>query len=201
MKHKLIKVSITLVLLFSLVLLNISSFIPPLHEQKQTPTNLKFTVRNAHSPDDFISVWDTTKTSSGSSLNNQVTLPLLSGGDYNFIVDWGDESNDTITIWNQVEVTHNYLSEGVYAIKITGKIIGWCFDDWGDRLKILEIQQWGCLRLGEFWSYFSGCSNLELTATDNLNLTGTSNLYGAFRNCYNLGNSGNMDGWDVSSVT
>ncbi len=201
MKNKLLKLSITLVLLSSLVLLNISTSMPPLHDQKQTSTSVEFTIRNSQNPDEFLSVWDTTKTSSGSSLSNQVTLPLQSIGDYNFFVDWGDGNSDTITIWNQGEVTHDYASEGVYTINITGKIIGWCFDNGGDRLKILEIQQWGCLQLGNSGSYFFGCENLELTATDNLNLTGTTTLYMTFRNCYNLGNSGNMDGWDVSSVT
>ncbi|MFX1320828.1 MAG: BspA family leucine-rich repeat surface protein [Promethearchaeota archaeon] len=201
MKNKLIKLSITLILLSSLVLLNISTFIPQVHDQKQTTTSVEFTLRNAQSPDEFLSVWDTTKTSSGSSLSNQVTLPLQSGGDYNFIVDWGDESNDTISDGDQLEKTHTYTSEGVYTINITGKIIGWCFDNGGDRLKILEIQQWGCLQLGNSGSYFYGCSTLELTATDNLNLTGTTNLSNTFRNCENLGSNGNMDGWNVSSMT
>ncbi len=119
MKNKLIKLSITLVLLSSLVLLNISTFMPPLHEQKQTPTSVEFTVRNAQSPDEFLSVWDTIKTSSGSSLSNQVTLPLHWSGDYNFIVDWGDGSNDTITDGDQLEKTHTYTFEGMYTINIT----------------------------------------------------------------------------------
>jgi surface protein len=174
---------------------------PQVHEQKQTTTSVEYTIRDAQSPDEFLSVWDTTKTSYGSSLSNQVNLPLQSGGDYNFNVDWGDGSNNTITDGDQLEKTHTYTFEGVYIINITGKIIGWCFNNGGDRLKILEIQQWGSLQLGNSGSYFNGCSNLELTATDNLNLTGTTTLYMAFRECYNLGNSGNMDDWNVSSVT
>jgi surface protein len=200
MKNKLIKLSITLVILSSLVLLNISTFMPPLHEQKQTPISMDFTVRNAQSPDEFLSVWDTTKP--GLTSNNQITLPLQSDGDYNFFVDWGDGSNDTITHWDQLDKIHTYTSAGVYTISITGKIIGWCFfNNGGDQLKIIEIQQWGCLKLGNSGRYFSGCENLELTATDNLNLTGTTSLYFAFADCWNLGNSGNIDGWDVSSVT
>jgi hypothetical protein len=37
--------------------------------------------------DSFKSTWDTTKTSSGSSLSTQVKLPLYSGGIYDFTVD------------------------------------------------------------------------------------------------------------------
>ena len=50
-------------------------------------------------------------------------------------------------------------------------------------------------------SYFKGCSNLELTATDALDLTGTTSLSSAFYNCTNLGSDGSLNNWDVSSVT
>ena len=137
----------------------------------------------------------------GSSDSNQVQLPLELTGTYDFKVDWGDENITTIKIWNEANVTHTYSSEGVYTINITGTIVGWQFYNGGDRLKILEIQQWGSLRLGNSGYYFHGCSNLNLTATDNLDLTGTTNLNEAFRACTNLGNNGDIDGWNVSSVT
>ncbi|MBN2155484.1 MAG: BspA family leucine-rich repeat surface protein [Candidatus Lokiarchaeota archaeon] len=151
--------------------------------------------------DDFISVWDTSLTSSGSSNSNQVKLPLQSSGKYNFLVEWGDGKSDTITSWNQAEVNHTYTFEGVYTINITGSIEGWRFNYGGDRLKLLEIQQWGCLQLGNDGSFFYGCSNLNLTAKDNLDLTGTTSLYKAFRDCNNLGSNGNLKGWDVSHIT
>ena len=200
MKNKAVKLNIAFILI-SLVLLNISAFTSPLHGQKQTPTSVEFLVHTSQDPNDFLSVWNTTKTSSGSSDSDQVRLPLESSGTYNFMVDWGDESNDTITIWDQVAVTHTYAFAGAYNITITGTIIGWWFNNGGDRLKILEIKQWGCLQLGNSGNYFYGCSNLELTATDNLDLTGTTSLHFAFFGCGKLGSSGDMNGWDVSSVT
>jgi surface protein len=200
MKNKSVK-KILSILFLSFVLLNITVFMPPFHGQKRISNNKDFLTFIAQDPNAFISIWNTTKVSSGSSDSDQVRLPLESSGTYNFSVDWGDDSNDTITIWNQAAITHTYASEGVYNITITGTIIGWRFNNGGDRLKIVEIQQWGCLRLGSAGGYFYGCSNLELTAIDNLNLTGTTSLNGAFRDCTNLGNSGNMNGWNVSSVT
>ena len=190
-----------LVVFLSLMLLNISAFNSLFQGQKLMPKSVELIPHTAQNPNAFITVWNTAEISSGSSGSNQVKLPLQSSGTYNFLVDWGDESNETITVWDQIDVTHNYTSEGIYTINITGTIIGWQFDYGGDRLKILEIQQWGSLRLGNSQRYFAGCSNLELTATDNLNLTGTTNLIDAFVDCWNLGNSGNMSGWDVSSVT
>ena len=87
----------------------------------------------------FLSTWNTTLTSSGSSDDNQVNLPLETSGTYNFYVDWGDETSDTITSWDQPEVTHTFASEGIYSLNITGQIIGWSFNNDGDKLKLIEI--------------------------------------------------------------
>jgi len=149
----------------------------------------------------YTSVWDTTKTSTGSSNNDQVKLPLISSGNYNFIVDWGDGTNDTITIWNQPEVTHTYASQGVFTLNISGILYGWSFNNGGDRLKILEIKQWGNLRLGNVGSYFYGCSNLNITTSDILDLTGTTTLSQAFSGCSTLDEVRGMNEWDTSSVT
>ena len=146
-------------------------------------------------------MWDTTKTSTDSSASNQVKLPLESSGTYYFTVDWGDENCDLITNWEQSEIIHTYSLAGVYTISINGTIIGWRFNNGEDKLKILEIKDWGSLRLGNLGGYFYGCSNLKLTTTNDLDLTGTATLGQTFRECTNLGSSGNLSGWDVSSVT
>ncbi len=149
----------------------------------------------------FVSKWNTTLTSTGSSNTNQVKLPLIVEGTYHFMVEWGDGSTSIISSWNHPEVTHTYESTGVYIIRIAGLLIGWKFNNDGDRLKLLEISQWGSIHLGNSGRYFYGCSNLNLTATDELNLTGTTSLILAFTNCANLGSTGNMNNWNVSCVT
>jgi len=151
--------------------------------------------------DEFMSVWDTTKISEGSSNSSQVRLPLQSIGTYNFTVEWGDGNSSTIISWNQTAVTHSYYSEGIYKINTTGFIRGWRFAGAGDRLKLLEIVQWGCLQLGNSGNYFAGCENLNLTATDAPDLTGTTTLNSAFKDCAKLGSEGDMNSWDVSNVT
>ncbi|MFX1398502.1 MAG: BspA family leucine-rich repeat surface protein [Promethearchaeota archaeon] len=148
----------------------------------------------------FVSKWDTTNTLPDSSAANQIKLPLESSGTYNFTVEWGDGTNDTITTWNQTEVIHTYHFEGIYYINITGTFIGWNFNDEGDMHKLLEIMQWGNLRLGNSGEYFSYCINLDITASDILNLTGTTNLYRAFYYC-RLSKIRGMNEWDTSSVT
>lgn len=159
-------------------------------------TSITFTIKPV-----FKTKWDTTLISTGSSSYKQIKLPLESGGTYDFMVKWGDGTNNTITSWNQAETTHTYSSEGVYTININGTIIGWSFNNGGDRLKLLEIQEWDVLRLGNSGGYFYGCSNLNITAGDILNLTGTTTLYNAFRGCSNIDEVESMNEWDISSVT
>ncbi|MCY3414927.1 MAG: BspA family leucine-rich repeat surface protein [Candidatus Heimdallarchaeota archaeon] len=156
---------------------------------------------NAPNNDTFKTTWDTNLTSDGSSTNLQISLPLISTGIYYFYIDWGDGTWDVIESWNQAEATHTYASSGIYEIEITGILSGWRFNNAGDRLKIIEISQWGNLRFGNDGYYFSGCENLVLTATDAPDLTGTTDLTWMFKNCYDLGSSGSMNSWDVSKVT
>ena len=61
----------------------------------------------------FISVWKTTTPS------ESFTLPIVSAGTYDFIVDWGDGSErDHITVWNEPDATHVYTTPGNYTIKM-----------------------------------------------------------------------------------
>ncbi|KKN48411.1 hypothetical protein LCGC14_0653080 [marine sediment metagenome] len=163
-------------------------------------TNVTFTTVNTN----FTSKWDTNLINIGTSLNNQVRLPLTPEGIYDFTVDWGDGTQDIITNWVQPEVTHSYASVGIYTITINGLFIGWNFrylGGSGDGIKLLEISEWGPLQLGNLGSYFDACRNLILTTNDVLDLSGTTSLYRAFRLCQSLGSSGNINQWDVSSVT
>jgi surface protein len=151
----------------------------------------------------FISIWDTTLVSSGGSLDTLVVkLPLISTGTYNFIVDWGDGTNNTIVAWDDVNVSHSYPTEGVYKITITGIINGWQFANTGDRLKLLSILQWGPLQLGDVGDYFWGCENLDLSyVSDVLNLSATTSLYRAFYQCVNITTINNINKWNTSTIT
>ena len=152
-------------------------------------------------PTSFLSKWDTRFVYFGSSSENQIHLPLIESGRYNFVVQWGDGTNDVIKSYSDPKITHTYDVPGAYMINITGDLEGWQFNTAGDCVKLIEISQWGTINLGNDGSYFYGCNNLSLSATDALNLTGTTSLYRAFGNCRKLGSNGNMNGWDVSSVT
>ena len=86
----------------------------------------------------------------GTSNDDQFTLPLVSS--FNGVtaeVDWGDGSTDTITAFNQPEVTHTYASAGTYTIKISNALRGFRFDNGRDKLKLLNISNWGVLEINE----------------------------------------------------
>ena len=177
---------------------------PLLAQPVKNISDSKTTPNSIQSTSAFISTWNTSLSSSGSSNSTQIELPLISTGTYNFMVDWGENLiNSTITSYSQGIAPHNYTNAGVYTLTITGVISGWEFNNGGDVLKITDISQWGPLNLGNTGNYFYGASNLDITATDPLNLTGTTNLAGAFESCSNLGNSGTgyFNGWNTSAVT
>jgi len=125
-------------------------------------------------------------------------LPLISGGTYNFTVDWGDGSSDTITAYNQAEVTHTYATADTYDVNITGTIEGWQFNNAGDKDKITNIAAWGPLVITTD-SAFYGCINLDTTVTDAPTLS-TTDLRNTFRGCSSL-TTLDVSNWNVSSVT
>lgn len=155
-----------------------------------------------YNPDTFVSIWDTTKTSTGSSNDNQIKLPLISGGTYNFYVDWGDGKANTITTYNQAEVTHTYNYSGIYTIMITGTLTGFRFNNTGDRQKLLRIVNWGknfCW--GNVTAAFGGCANVVFTALDAINLTGISTFADLFNYSGNFASIPNIGNWNISAVT
>lgn len=166
----------------------------------------------------FISTWDTAITYTGSTANNQIRLPLISTGTYKFTVNWGDNTSDNITTWNQAQTTHTYAAPGIYTVTITGFIKGWDFAGFApnvasvvsDRRKLTSITQFGCL---EFVSYFPnpvtiisgafyGCHNLLLNSLqDQPNFKNCKLPVGFLRECLAITTIPNVNKWDVSKVT
>jgi surface protein len=153
----------------------------------------------------FISSWDTSNTVTGSSNSDQIKLPLINTGSYKFIVDWGDDTINVITTWNQAETTHTYTTSGIYTIKITGECIGWSFSNTGDRLKILEISNFGPIKFTNNSNInlgvFHGCLNLNIIAVDIPDLSLVTEFTSFFRNCRNLVFNDSINNWNISGAT
>lgn len=149
-------------------------------------------------PPAFRSQWKTDNP--GLSNNDQITIPTEASGTYNATVDWGDGTIETgLITFNDARWTHTYTASGTFNVKITGTIKGFRFNNTGDKDKLLDISEWGVLNLGNSGGYFFGCTNLIGTATDVLDLTGTTSLNNCFQSCTNF--NGAIGNWNTEFVT
>lgn len=157
----------------------------------------------------FVSRWQTVFP--GVSQKNEIKLPLVENGTYDFTVFWGDKTSSVIKSWSDPDALHRYEVQGTYTVAIEGKLEGWSFckfdpyelkcNNKNDSNKLMTIDQWGGLVMGETESQFAGCSNLDVKADDVPDLSKTSSLKAAFWNCYNLKGGPSFNNWDVSGVT
>lgn len=150
-------------------------------------------------PGNFISSWKTNN--AGTSTSTQITIPTVASGIYNCTVDWGDGTNSTITAFNDPAWTHTYSIAGTYTVIIVGTFTGIEFNNGGDKAKLLQISNWGEMQLGNTGNYFFGCSNLIITATDILDMTGTTTLAAAFRLCTSIVTIPTINSFNTSAVT
>lgn len=147
----------------------------------------------------FITVWKTDN--AGVSASNQITLPLISSGVHNFAVDWGDGTSDEITSYNQPEVTHTYSVAGEYEVTIDGEYNAFRFNNGGDRLKLLEIKNFGVSQVYDLYVSYRGCSNLTITATDIWNLSTTANIpFLCFQSCTSLTTIQGIESLDFKNI-
>jgi surface protein len=144
--------------------------------------------------DDFVITVKTDNT--GPSSDTQFTMPTTGGG-YNYDVDIDNDGT-----WDNVGITGGmtcvYVSAGTYTIRIRGTFPRICFNNGGDREKILTIEQWGTGVWTSMANAFHGCVHLEGNATDVPDLSSVEDMSDMFNTT-----SFNQDinNWDVSKVT
>lgn len=136
----------------------------------------------------FVFEVDTTKPGTASTVFD---IPAQNMGIYNALVKWGDGSEDTITAWNQSELTHDYGVEGTYIIEIQGDFPYFAFIAGGDVQKFGRILQFGTWAPSSMLYFLWGANNFVADWTDTLDVT---NLSGDVTRAFN--NSG--DGGSIS---
>jgi len=148
----------------------------------------------------FTSTWKTDN--AGASSSNQIQIPTIPNGNYYFKITWDDGNEDIITDWDQKELRHTYATEGTYEVNIYGIFEGFNFNasnaNGGDRLKILDISQWGDSFTLQS-NAFNSCSNLNITAADAP--SDVESLSATFANCSSLTDIPGMSTWDMSKIT
>jgi len=153
--------------------------------------------------EDFIILINTNNT--GVTNSSQILLPIQGTS---MVIDWGDGSIQTVTQNNVPNntiggsnVSHTYSTPGAYIVKISKQIVRIAFAGGGDRLKILEVMNWGDCVWSSFDSAFQGCTNLDVTATDSPTLTSVTTFLRMFQSCTLLTNSnGSIGNWNTSNV-
>ena len=127
-------------------------------------------------PTQFISTWKTDN--AGVTAANQISIPTAWFHQYNCTVDWGDGTTSTYNGAGPT-MTHTYSTTGTYTVKISGTFPWISFGGGGDRLKFLEITNWGNIQwkgLG-----FLACSNLKITAQDTPDFSQVTSFQSSFQ--------------------
>ena len=115
-----------------------------------------------------------------------ITLPLRGGFDYDFVVDWGDDTTAEVTAYNDSDISHEYASTGTKTVKMTGTLGAWYFNDGGDKLKFKTVESWGDVRFAGLGldGAFYGCVNA--TYFDDLPYMPITSLGYTWYNCSGL---------------
>ncbi|MEN0004418.1 MAG: BspA family leucine-rich repeat surface protein [Bacteroidota bacterium] len=151
-------------------------------------------IHRAGASQSFITSWDTNNP--GISNATSITIPTIGAG-YNYDVDWNNDG-----VFDEFglagEVTHDFGVAGIYTIRIQGDFPQIYFNNGGDRLKLIAIEQWGNISWTDFENAFSGCTNLSYQATDAPDLSEVKNLSGMFRSTGI--STGDFSNWDVATI-
>lgn len=113
-----------------------------------------------------------------------VTIPMTSGAyTYNYFVNWGDGSGNTVTSSGDTGATHIYASASAYTMTISGACPTISVEYAGTmRTTITKIYQWGSTGLNK--ANFQGCTNLTSIVTDwNKSLSLITNFNNSFGSC------------------
>ena len=130
----------------------------------------------------------------GSSNDDQFSLPLRFGNSYNFTISGAFTGSPLLINSSSISISTLTFPGGAgeYELSIDENVVGGFptiyFSNGGDKLKIIDITQWGDNKWLSLSNSFYGCSELVISATDESTLdTGSvTSLSNAFTYCSSL---------------
>ena len=134
----------------------------------------------------------------GVSSPNQFRIPSAGGG-YNYTLDC-DNDGAPETTGNSGSAVCTYGTPGVYTIRIGGAFPRFFFNNGGDKLKLLSVDQWGTGKWSSMERAFYGAANMDVKAVDVPKFaTGMPiDTQHMFRDAKSLVGSGANWNWDTS---
>lgn len=135
---------------------------------------------------------DTTKPGTSSdTFSLLVGEPLRFSEVCDFEINWGDGTSDIITDYTDPALTHVYETSGVKTITIKGVFNGFDWFDTNetttDKEKLLDIISWGnYTTTGSAYGSFYKCSNLDVSAINEPDMSNVTNLFWFFAECPQL---------------
>lgn len=147
-------------------------------------------IDDLHECNDFTSTWQV------NSDGESITIPTNSDYTYDYRIDWGDGSDASEGVTG--DATHTYATAGTYTIRILGDFPAIRFQNSASQDNILEITQWGEIEWESMHMAFSGCSNLQVTASDAPDLSNSPSLFGIFSFASSFDQD--ISHWDVSII-
>ena len=145
----------------------------------------------------FITTWKTT------TANETITIPTKGGdetSDYDFWIDWGDNTLPQNVMGDNPNPSHTYATAGTFTVRITGAFPHFYLNNRiAIKDKLLSVDQWGNIAWESMNSAFYGASNLTIKATDTPNLSNVRDMNSMFRNASSFNQD--IGGWNVSNVS
>lgn len=162
----------------------------------------------AFAQNEFVTLWQPSISSAGSS-NTQILFPGIGN---NYTIYWEEVGNPSHngTI-NNITLPENYVklidfgaglsNNSQYVVKASNGNGSFSHFNGNGNKKLLEVKQWGNIKWTTMYSAFSGCANMDVTATDSPNLSGVNTFYAMFYECTNLKGNSSFNLWNTSTVT
>ena len=166
-------------------------------------------------PDVYVSEWDMSKQVWPARPDAATTLVTnLVTGELGCNVEWENLNDPTDkgivnivgTQANPIKITglRANAKYRVVAYSTTNnngyELAGLCAEK-ADYQRLTKVTQWGTNQWTSLTKAFSGCGNMDITATDKPDLSSVTDLTSMFQNCTSLEYNSSINDWNVSNVT
>ncbi|QQT26456.1 BspA family leucine-rich repeat surface protein [Sphingobacterium spiritivorum] len=169
-------------------------------------TGADFTITAAKR--DFVTKWDMSKSGSG---NNKLEFYINTSGSlvpYTWTSSGGSSGSGTVTAAASItglpageiitlRIDPTYLKAFSMAISLSSPSA----NSLPDAIRLIEVVQWGTSKLETTKRAFSGCENLNITATDQPDLSSVTDMSEMFTGCKTLNGPANIGNWNTTNVT